>query len=235
MFFIVEKSRKIGEISGEISGKFREIPEIPEIPGNFPRKMSGTFFPKIMHFLKNRSVASCRKVKISWKSGEFSTNFRDFGGHKFAKNVQNLSKFSRNFPKFALFFTRAQVGTAGKHDFGEIFPEFSGNLRKFAISGNFGKFREFRDFPPLSKNPFFSMFQHRIEDFRVPKIRRNLGNFGKKKCPKIGKIWQNGTKNTLFFDKHRLFEFDIQIYMTWKPDGRLFFFRKNEISLFSQF
>jgi hypothetical protein len=65
MFFIIEESRKIGENSGEISGKFREIPEIPEIPGNFPRKMSGTFFPKIMHFLKNRSVASCRKVKIS--------------------------------------------------------------------------------------------------------------------------------------------------------------------------
>ena len=56
----------------------------------------------------------------------------------------------------------------------------------------FGKFREipkipeFRGFYPLLMLPFFSMFQHRIEDFRVRKIRGNFGKFREKKCPKIG-------------------------------------------------
>ena len=132
--------------------------------------------------------------------------------------MQKMSKICRNFPEispnlhfFSPVHKSVQPGNTILGKFSPNFPEICENLQFREISGNSGNFGIF---PPLSKNPFFSMFQHRIEDFRVPKIRRNLGNFGKKKCPKIGKIWQNGTKNTLFFDKHRLFEFDIQIYMT---------------------
>ena len=235
MFFIGEKSRKIRENSGEISGKFREISEIPEIPGKFPRKMSGTFFPKIMHFLKNRSVARCRKVRISWKSGEFSTNFRDFGGHKFAKNVQNLSKFSRNFPKFALFFTCAQVGTAGKHDFGEIFPEFSGNLRKFAISGNFGKFREFRDFPPLSKNPFFRCFSTESRIFGSRKFGEIWGISGKKNVRKLAKFGKMAQKTPFFLINTSCSSLTSKF--TWRENltDDFFFFGKTKFHFFRNF
>ena len=114
---------KIEENREKFREKFREIPE------KFPRKMSGTFFPKIMHFLKNRSVARCRKAKISWK----------FRG-KFQKFPEEISpEISRKFPENRGVFKKRRNVTKRKLCFyqGKI-EENRGNFRE--IFGNSGKF-----------------------------------------------------------------------------------------------